>query len=141
MGIYRNESETEMSGIDARRMPRIECSHVAKMDVDLGGASSRGQVVLPVAIRSASAYGLGLTVLEDACRLPPEGMLVSVYLEGGEDPLRVPGRVVWTRNPNGNDFAVELGLQLLLITVTARERRRYAAWMSEMVRDSRRRMD
>lgn len=124
-------------GIEARRMPRIGCSHVAKMDVDLGGASSRGQVVLPVAIRSVSAYGLGLTVLDEACHPPPEGLLVSVYLEGGQHPLRVPGRIVWTRNPNGNDFAIELGLQLLLITVSATERRRYATWMGSKVQSSR----
>ncbi len=130
------QSEVGHEGHELRRLPRIICSHIAAMDVRGRPSALARYIAIPVAIRSVSVGGLGVTVLDEALTTLERGALVALRIGEGRR-LSMPGYVAWSRGTDHESSVLELGIQLTLLGVPPWTRMRYSAWVDEVVSASR----
>lgn len=129
------QSEVGHYGHEQRRLPRIQCSRIAMMDVRGRPPTAARFREIAVAIRSVSVGGMGLMVLDQKLETVECGALIALHI--GESGLNMPGHVAWTRNTGGTAPVLELGVQLMLLGTPPWTRMRYSAWVDEVVNASR----
>lgn len=111
---------------DHRRHPRIRAAQSAEVEVRVP-RHRRVQAT----ICSASADGLGLSLIGKHAEDVLRGRTVTVHFAVGNEPVQLPGKVAWHRPaPAGG----EAGVRVHLAIAGTSMRETYGAWVAQLLR-------